>query len=125
MIRLANLANPYSFIISIGGVSLVELPRPKVISATNASNNFGSLIDEAARGRSYFVITRMGKAKAVVLGVQQYQDLMEALEITQEQENPGIQKALKEAGEDYELGRTMSLDELDHELGLTEEELDA
>jgi prevent-host-death family protein len=95
---------------------------PKVISATNASNNFGSVIDEAARGRSYFVITRMGKAKAVILGVQQYQALLEELEISQEQEDPKIQKALKEASEDYELGRTMSLEELDHELGFTEEE---
>ena len=101
---------------------MVERPVPKVISATNASNNFGSLIDEAARGRSYFVITRMGKAKAVVLGVQQYQELMEQLEITQEQEDPKFQKALKEAGEDYELGRTMSVDELDRELGFREEE---
>jgi prevent-host-death family protein len=95
---------------------------PKVISATNASNNFGSLIDEAARGRSYFVITRMGKAKAVVLGVQQYQELMEELEISQEQDDPEFQKALKEAGEDYELGRIMSLEELDRELGFSEEE---
>jgi prevent-host-death family protein len=102
---------------------LIERPTPKVISATKASNNFGSLIDEAARGQSYFVITRMGKAKAVVLGVQQYQDLMEELEITHEQEDPAIQKALKEAGEDYQLGRTLSLDELDRELGFTQEEL--
>jgi prevent-host-death family protein len=122
MVRLANLANLYWFSFSIGGVTLVERPIPKVISATNASNNFGSVIDEVARGRSYFVITRMGKAKAVVLGVQQYQDLMEELEITLEQADPGVQKALKEAREDYELGRTMSIDELDRELGFPEEE---
>lgn len=102
---------------------MVERPLPKVITATEASNNFGSLIDEAARGRSYFVITRMGKAKAVVLGVHQYQELMEELEITQEQEDPEVQQALKEAREDFELGRTMSLEELDRELSFTDEEL--
>jgi prevent-host-death family protein len=96
---------------------------PKVISATNASNNFGSVIDEAARGRSYFVVTRLGKAKAVVIGIHQYQELMEELEISLEQEDPKFQKALKEAGEDYELGQTMSLEQLDRELGFTEEEL--
>ncbi len=81
------------------------------------------MIDEAARGRSFFVITRMGKAKAVVLGVQQYQELIEELKISQEQENPKLQRALKEAREDYELGRTLSLEELDRELGFTEEDL--
>jgi prevent-host-death family protein len=98
---------------------------PKIISATEASNNFGNLVDEAAQGKSYFVITRMGKAKAVVLGVDQYRDMLEELEIVEEQENPEVQKMLKEALEDVELGRTMSLEELDKELGFTDDELNA
>jgi prevent-host-death family protein len=98
---------------------------PKIISATEASNNFGNLVDEAAQGKSYFVITRMGKAKAVVLGVDQYRDMLEELEIVEEQENPEIQKMLKAALEDVELGRTMSLEELDKELGFTDDELSA
>jgi prevent-host-death family protein len=96
---------------------------PKIISATEASNNFGSVIDEAAQGKSYFVITRMGKAKAVVLGVEQYRELLEELEINQEQEDPEVQNALKEAQEDIKLGRTVSLEELDRELGFSDEEL--
>jgi prevent-host-death family protein len=98
---------------------------PKVISATEASNNFGNLVDEAAQGKSYFVITRMGKAKAVVLGVDQYRDMLEELEIVEEQENPEVQKMLIEALEDVELGRTLSLEELDKELGFTDDELNA
>ena len=100
-----------------------ERIMPKIISATEASNNFGNLVDEAALGKSYFVITRMGKAKAVVLGVKQYRDMLEELEMLEEQENPEIQKALKEAVEDVELGRTMSLEELDAKLGFTDDEL--
>jgi prevent-host-death family protein len=96
---------------------------PKVISATEASNNFGSLIDEAAQGKSYFVITRMGKAKAVVLGVEQYRELMDELEITREQEDPQIQEALRQGREDIELGKTLSLEALDRELGFDDEEL--
>jgi prevent-host-death family protein len=98
---------------------------PKVISATEASNNFGNLVDEAAQGKSYFVITRMGKAKAVVLGVDQYREMLEELEIVEEQENPEVQKMLQEALEDVELGRTMSLEELDKKLGFTDDELNA
>jgi prevent-host-death family protein len=104
---------------------LVERIMPKIISATEASNNFGNLVDEAAQGKSYFVITRMGKAKAVVLGVDQYRDMLEELEIIEEQENPEVQKRLKEALEDVELGRTMSLEELDKELGFADDELNA
>lgn len=96
---------------------------PKIISATEASNNFGNLVDEAAMGKSYFVITRMGKAKAIVLGVKQYRDMLEELEMVEEQEDPDVQKALQEAVEDVELGRTLSLEELDRELGLTDEDL--
>ena len=107
------------------GETLVERIIPKVISATEASNNFGNLVDEAAQGKSYFVITRMGKAKAVVLGVDQYRDMLEELEIVEEQENPEVQKMLKEALEDVELGHTMSLEELDKALGFTDDELNA
>jgi prevent-host-death family protein len=102
---------------------LLERPVPKVISATEASNNFGSVIDEAAQGKSFFVITRMGKARAVVLGVEQYTELMEELEINQEQEDPEVQEALKEAQQDINLGRIVSLEELDKELGFIDEEL--
>jgi len=104
---------------------MVDQPMPKVISATDASNNFGSLIDEAAQGKSFFVITRMGKARAVVLGVDHYKDLLEELEVILEQEDPEVQEALKEAGQDLKLGRTISLAELDEELGFTAEETDS
>lgn len=104
---------------------MAEKPSPKVISATEASNNFGSLIDQAARSGRLFVITRMGKAKAVVMGLNQYRELLEALEINAEQEDPEFQAALREADEDLRLGRTLTLDELDKELGFTEEELNS
>ena len=102
---------------------MAEQPTPKVISATDASNNFGSMIAEAARGRSYFVVTRMGKARAVVLGLEQYRDLLEELEIKQEQKDSDFQAALAKAEKDFELGRTLSLDELDKEFGFNEDEL--
>jgi prevent-host-death family protein len=110
-------------VVKKGDVALAEPIKPKVISATQASNNFGSVIDEAAQGKSYFVITRMGKAKAVVLGLDQYREILEELEINLEQEDVEIQEALKMGREDIELGRTVSLEELDNELGFTEEEL--
>ena len=46
--------------------------------------DFGSMIEEAARGRRVFVVTLMGQARAVVLGMEQYRKFMEEIEITLE-----------------------------------------
>jgi prevent-host-death family protein len=102
---------------------MLEHPIPKVISATEASNHFGALVDEAATRNNFFLITRMGKARAVIMGIEQYRELLEALEISEEQKDAKFQSALEEAGRDIELGRILTLEELDRELGFTEEEL--
>jgi len=100
-----------------------EKVMPKVISATDAANKFVGLVEEAAQGRSLFVITRMGKAQAVVLGVERYREIMEELEITQEEKDSKVRAALKEARKDVELGRVMSEEEFDKEFGFNEETL--
>lgn len=88
---------------------------PKVISATEAANKFGGMLDEVSRGVSMFVVTKMGKASAVVLGMDQFRKLTEGAEIAHEQADPAFQVLLKEAWEDVDLDRTISLDELDEE----------
>jgi prevent-host-death family protein len=97
----------------------------KTITATEASNNFGGMVDEAARGRSLFIVTRMGKPRAIVVGVDQYLELLEELETIREQEDPEFQALLAKAREDIELGRSITLEELDKEFGFTDDELDA
>lgn len=98
-------------------------PMPKTITATNASNHFGQMVEEAAQGKSLFLVTRMGQPRAVLLGVEQYRELMEQLETVQEFDDLEYMTAVAEAREDIRLGQTLTLDELDKELGFTEEEL--
>ena len=100
-------------------------PVPKTISATEASNRFGTMIDEAARGRSLFVVTRMGRPQAVVLGMDQYQELIELLETVDDLEDKEYLSSIAEAREDIRVGRILSLEELDKELGFSAEELGA
>ena len=100
-------------------------PKPKTISATEASNHFGTMIDEAARGRSLFVVTRMGRPQAVVLGMDQYQELIELLETADELKDKEYLASVAEAREDVRVGRTISLEELDREFDFTAEELGA
>jgi prevent-host-death family protein len=98
---------------------------PKTISATEASNNFGHMIDEAARGRSLFIVTRMGHPRAVIIGVDQYIELMEELETVKELNDDQYLAGVVEAREDIRLGRTLTLEDLDKEIGFTEPELSA
>ena len=100
-------------------------PKPKTITATEASNHFGTMIDEAARGRSLFVVTRMGRPQAVVLGMDQYQELIELLETADELKDKEYLASVAEAREDVRVGRTLSLEELDREFDFTAEELGA
>ena len=100
-------------------------PVPKMISATEASNRFGTMIDEAARGRSLFVVTRMGRPQAVVMGMDQYQELIELLETADELKDKEYLASVAEAREDVRVGRTLSLEELDREFDFTAEELGA
>ena len=95
---------------------------PKTISATEASNKFGTMIDEVARGQSLFVVTRMGQPRAVVLGIEQYIGLLDELEIKEEQNDPEFQKALADAHKEAELGQVISLEEFDEQFGFNTEE---
>ncbi len=104
---------------------MANSPIPKTISATEASNHFGTMIDEAARGRSLFVVTRMGRPQAVVLGMDQYQELIELLETADELKDKEYLASVAEAREDVRVGRTISLEELDREFDFTAEELGA
>jgi len=97
----------------------------KEISATEASNNFGQMIDEAARGRSLFIVTRMGHPRAVIIGVDQYRELIEEIETVRELKDDEYLAGIAEAREDIRLGRKLTLKELDEELGFTESELGA
>ena len=90
---------------------------PKTISATEASNKFGTMIDEVASGQSLFVVTRMGQPRAVVLGVTQYLEMVDELEIREEQNDPDFQAALVEAHKQAELGQAISLEEFDEQFG--------
>jgi prevent-host-death family protein len=99
-------------------------PKSKTITATEASNHFGSLINEAAQGKSLFVVTRMGDPQAVVIGIEQYRDLLDALDAIEEANDPVMRAAIDEAYEDIRLGRTLTVEELDEALGFTFDEIE-
>jgi prevent-host-death family protein len=53
---------------------------PKTVSAAQARNNFADLIGEAHFGDEAFIVERLGKPFAVILGYKMYQKLLKAQE---------------------------------------------
>jgi prevent-host-death family protein len=53
---------------------------PKSVSAAQARNNFADLIGEAHFGDETFVVERLGKPFAVIMGYKVYQRLLKAQE---------------------------------------------
>ncbi len=85
----------------------------KVISAFQARQNFGQLLDEARYKGLRFLVERAGKPMAVVIGIEEWENIMETLE---ELNDPEYLESVKEARREIELGQTLTLEELRAEL---------
>jgi prevent-host-death family protein len=92
---------------------------PREITATDAANHFGALLDEVAGKAAHFLITRLGRPRAVMVSVDEYREILEILETLEELEDEEYLAGIREAREDMALGRTMTFDELEERLGLS------
>jgi prevent-host-death family protein len=92
---------------------------PREITATEASNHFGALLDEVAGKAGHYLITRLGRPRAVMISIDEYREILELLETLEELEDRDFLAGIREAREDIALGRTMTLDELEERLGLS------
>ena len=80
-------------------------PVPKTINAFTARTHLGRIITLASEGQR-FVLTKKGKPKVVILGVEDFQDL---LEVAAEQQDKELQKALRQSVRQYKRGEVSSL----------------
>ena len=74
------------------------------IPAAIARTQLGSLLKRIANHKTRFVITRSGKPAAVLLGVDDFDDIVEELD-------PVFQKSLKVAAAEYRAGQAITLGE--------------
>lgn len=81
---------------------------PKTINAFTARTHLGRVIRLASDGER-FILTKNGKPKVVILGVEDFEDL---LEIAAEQADKELQKALHESARRYKRGEVSSLEAL-------------
>ena len=74
---------------------------------TEARNRLSEIVDDVRSTGSEFVITRHGRPSAVVLGYDEYESLLETLNILSD---PETMAALDEAEADLAAGNLVELD---------------
>lgn len=87
------------------------------LPANEARINFYQILDEVGKNLRRFVITHRGKARAVVMPVEDVEAWEETLEILS---NRKLMKDIKEAEKDRKEGRVYSLEEVLRKLNLNE-----
>lgn len=86
-----------------------------VIPLTEARNHFAQLIEEASSLFARFTITRKGKPEAVLMSKEEYDALLDTLEILANKET---MESLRRAKEDIKKGRVRPLENVVKELKL-------
>jgi antitoxin YefM len=79
------------------------------VTFTDARRRLSELVDRVSRRRDHVVITRNGEAEAVLISPDEYESLLETVEILNDSE---ALDALAESERDVAAGRLVSLDEV-------------
>ncbi len=77
-------------------------PMPITIPAAVARTQFGSLLKQLEKKRARFIITKSGNPAAVLLDIEDFDDIVEELD-------PTFQKSLKVARAEYQAGKAVTL----------------
>src|SRR2546429_1577247 len=79
---------------------------PKFINAFTARTHLGRLIKQVSEKGETYVLTKKGKPKVVILGVDEYEDLVEILA---EERDKEFQRALRESAAQIKRGEVSSM----------------
>lgn len=87
-----------------------------VLPLTEARNKFAELIDDASKMFSRFTITRNGKPEAVLMSKEEYDALIDTLEILS---NPVTMASIRRGEKDIKAGRVKPLEDILKDLKLS------
>jgi len=85
------------------------------ISISEARKRIFEIADDVQKPDTYYVLTENGKPKAVMLAYEQFDDLLDDLEIYSD---PNLLKEIKEAEAEIARGEYSTWEEVKRELGL-------
>ena len=86
-----------------------------VLPLTEARNKFAELIDEASKIFTRFTITRNGKPEAVLMSKEEYDALIDTIEVLS---NPDTMASIRRGEKDMKAGRVKPLEDVLKDLGL-------
>lgn len=86
---------------------------PTVIPASQARSNFYDMLEEVSKMFKRFIITRRGRAAAVVLSPEEVESWEETMEIMS---NKKLVRDIKRGREDFQRGKFFTLDEIEKKL---------
>ena len=87
---------------------------------SEARKKIFKIAEEVQKPSTYYTLTENGRAKAVIMSAEEFDSIMEDLEILS---NPKIMEGIKQAEEEFKRGEYVTLDELKKELGYTDADL--
>lgn len=93
-----------------------EPTMTRVIPAFKARQNFGQLLDEARYRGSRFLVERAGKPMAVMVGIEEWENITETLA---ELNDPEYLESIKDARREIALGKGITFEELQAEFAKT------
>ncbi|KAF0209359.1 MAG: prevent-host-death family [Actinobacteria bacterium] len=82
-------------------------------SLAHTKAHLSEIIDEVEATQEHVVITRRGKPAALVIGVDEYESIMETLDALA---TPGLLDDLKQAEADYAAGKYYTIEDIKRDL---------
>src|SRR5277367_2673536 len=86
----------------------------RTISVKDLRPSLPAVMDLVEKRLERFIVTRRGKPVGVLLGVEDFEGLLETIDIMKD---PALLKRLKRASAEVKAGKTRSLDEIRRSLG--------
>ena len=87
----------------------------KNITLKKLRPNLPKVMNEIDSKMTRFIVTKRGKPAALMMSIEDYESLLETLDILS---NTGLRKKIKIAEEEVKKGNIQPLDEIDKELGV-------
>ncbi|MBU1179735.1 type II toxin-antitoxin system Phd/YefM family antitoxin [Patescibacteria group bacterium] len=85
------------------------LNAKNTITLTEARKKIFEIAEKVQKPNNFYTLTERGKPKAVILSAEEFDSIIETMEIMSD---PKILKKIEQAEKEYERGEYVSLDEL-------------
>jgi prevent-host-death family protein len=85
---------------------------PKSVNAKKVRYQLGEIINKVSYGHQPMVITRNGNPEVVLIGAEDYEDMIDLMDTMAEELSPKFRKALKKARQEYERGEVGTAEDI-------------